>query len=145
MQDTVEALAACLTDESALLRHEVAYALGQKEEVRAMVSLWGWGLTCLCKISAVPVLTALLKNDQDSMVQQLQSASSASSHTECRFDMKLPKLWERSGTGSRCSESAGRVRIVRRRGEKEVNAAKNSRSDDCEVAGGSTHLPVGPR
>ncbi|EKX53844.1 hypothetical protein GUITHDRAFT_150311 [Guillardia theta CCMP2712] len=50
--DTVDALAACLTDESALLRHEVAYALGQKEE-----------------ISAVPVLTALLKNDQDSMVR----------------------------------------------------------------------------
>jgi len=51
-QGTVEALASCLDDESALLRHEVAYALGQKEEA-----------------SAVGVLIKALKEDQDSMVR----------------------------------------------------------------------------
>mmetsp|Transcript_45890 Transcript_45890/g.115066 ORF Transcript_45890/g.115066 Transcript_45890/m.115066 type:complete len:315 (+) Transcript_45890:89-1033(+) len=51
-QGTVDALAACLDDESALLRHEVAYALGQKEEA-----------------SAVPVLIKTLREDEDSMVR----------------------------------------------------------------------------
>lgn len=51
-QGTVEALASCLDDESALLRHEVAYALGQKEEA-----------------SAVGVLIKALREDQDSMVR----------------------------------------------------------------------------
>lgn len=51
-QGTVEALASCLNDESALLRHEVAYALGQKEEA-----------------SAVGVLIKALREDKDSMVR----------------------------------------------------------------------------
>lgn len=50
--DTVEALASCLNDESALLRHEIAYALGQKED-----------------LSAVPVLIDTLRNDKDAMVR----------------------------------------------------------------------------
>ena len=49
---TVEALASCLNDESALLRHEVAYALGQKEEK-----------------DAVPVLIDTLRWDKDAMVR----------------------------------------------------------------------------
>jgi deoxyhypusine monooxygenase len=49
---TIEALAACLKDDSALLRHEVAYALGQKEE-----------------LAAVPILIDTLRNDKDAMVR----------------------------------------------------------------------------
>ncbi len=49
---TVEALAGCLHDDSALLRHEVAYALGQKED-----------------LSAVPVLIDTLRKDIDPMVR----------------------------------------------------------------------------
>lgn len=49
---TVDALASCLDDESALLRHEIAYALGQKEEA-----------------SALGVLIDCLRKDPDSMVR----------------------------------------------------------------------------
>mmetsp|Transcript_62661 Transcript_62661/g.167955 ORF Transcript_62661/g.167955 Transcript_62661/m.167955 type:complete len:281 (+) Transcript_62661:59-901(+) len=49
---TVEALASCLKDESALLRHEIAYALGQKED-----------------ISALPILIQTLRDDKDPMVR----------------------------------------------------------------------------
>ena len=49
---TVDALACCLKDESALLRHEVAYALGQKEDT-----------------SAIPILIDTLRNDCDAMVR----------------------------------------------------------------------------
>ena len=51
-QGTVEALASCLDDESALLRHEIAYALGQKEDLEAM-----------------PLLIQTLRADKDPMVR----------------------------------------------------------------------------
>ena len=72
-------------------RHEVAYALGQKEEVGETNRLFSDVLTCCIQISAVPVLTALLKNDQDSMVLERLSIKVNLTSAPDRSDMKLLK------------------------------------------------------
>jgi deoxyhypusine monooxygenase len=100
-EGTIEALASCMNDESALLRHEVAYALGQKEEV-----------------SAVPVLVNTLRNDCDTMVRhEAAEALGAMQAAEAEAVLKEFENCEVEEVAHTCQLALDRLRWARKKAE----------------------------
>mmetsp|Transcript_11422 Transcript_11422/g.28020 ORF Transcript_11422/g.28020 Transcript_11422/m.28020 type:complete len:319 (+) Transcript_11422:235-1191(+) len=101
-QGTVEALASCLDDESALLRHEVAYALGQKEET-----------------SAVSVLIKTLRHDGDSMVRhEAAEALGAIRAAEAEAILEEFEQCDCEEVAHTCQLALDRIRWARKKADK---------------------------
>jgi hypothetical protein len=126
-EGTIEALASCMNDESALLRHEVAYALGQKEEV-----------------SAVPILIHTLRNDEDTMVRhEAAEALGAIQAAEAEAVLQEYENCEVEEVAHTCQLALDRIRWARKKAESQATSESahifHLQSILRHVAGQSNH------
>jgi deoxyhypusine monooxygenase len=105
-EGTIEALSSCMKDESALLRHEVAYALGQKEE-----------------LSAVPILIDTLRNDEDTMVRHEAAEALGAMHLAAEAEAVLEEYenCDVEEVAHTCQLALDRIRWARKKAESQAN------------------------